>query len=226
MMRLLACRVAAAGICALLYAGCVGIPGQYGVGGKQHDRLRSTASVSPMLVGRNSLAVAVPDFSQDYTETKSDGLSTYIPHVDSGKRGADLFATRMLTLPSYRLIERNELTRVLAELKLQMSDLTNPSNVKEAGRLIGADALVLGRCSGYSWNNRYGWGAHVNTALRLVDVESGQVLFAVEGSIVRINSTDDVYPILFDDVVSTLDRQIEATKQGSKQPPTTPRTLP
>ena len=68
----------------------------------------------------------------------------------------------------FRLVERTELNRVLEELKLGMSGVTEQSDAVKAGRLASAELLVLGSVE------KLGSSYHVNA--RLVNAGTGEVI--------------------------------------------------
>ena len=187
---------------------CIFLPGCFGTGGQQHDRLHSMASVTAYGT-KTILKIAVADFESTLGEKYFDGVSTFVPYKFSGSRMADVFSTRILSLPSCKVIERSQLNRILEEQKLQMSDLVKSTNLKRVGSLLGVDALAFGRTEGWSWTNKFGWGNSLAAQIRLVAIESGELIWSVEGSIVRVNSLDDLYSILADDMFKKLNDKIE-----------------
>jgi len=72
---------------------------------------------------------------------------------------------------SVRVVERDRLQEVLAELKLQSTNKIDPASAVKAGKLLGARYLVLGAYFDVMKNFR--------ADARVVDVETGQVLFSV-----------------------------------------------
>jgi len=69
---------------------------------------------------------------------------------------------------AFQLVERAELNRVLQELKLNLSGVTDQSEALKAGQLASAELLVLGSVE------KLGKAYHVNA--RLVKADSGEVL--------------------------------------------------
>lgn len=86
---------------------------------------------------RQVLKVAVADF------TDLQGIVS-----DLGRFVAERLTTRLSRLPEkFRVIERRRLISVVEELKLNMSDLIDPEQVRQVGRMAGVDALVTGTLS-------------------------------------------------------------------------------
>jgi curli biogenesis system outer membrane secretion channel CsgG len=75
---------------------------------------------------------------------------------------------------SIRVVERERLQDVLAELKLQASSRIDQASAVKAGKLLGARYLVLGAYFDVMKSFR--------ADARIVDVETGQVLFSAGGT--------------------------------------------
>jgi hypothetical protein len=72
----------------------------------------------------------------------------------------------------FTVVERNELQRVIEELKLGQSGLVNDSTAAQAGKMLGVEAIVI-----VSVNVSCEWKwASVNATLRIIHVETGQVI--------------------------------------------------
>jgi hypothetical protein len=72
-------------------------------------------------------------------------------HVPSGAE--DLFAKYLLE-NGYSVIERNKLEMMLREQKLGLAGLFSPKSVKEVGKFLGVDALILGQLTTYDVGSR------------------------------------------------------------------------
>ena len=62
-----------------------------------------------------------------------------------GQMTADLFSMKLLDV-GFSVVERSEIERVMGELKLDQSGLTDLNAAKEVGRLAGVDAIVFRAC--------------------------------------------------------------------------------
>jgi len=80
---------------------------------------------------------------------------------------SELLTHRFATKSGFIVLERLELDKLLAELKINMSGAINPDDALKCGKLGGAKLLVLGSVE--KIGNKY----HVNA--RLIEIESGQV---------------------------------------------------
>ncbi len=90
-------------------------------------------------------------------------------------QSADQFAGGLLPL-GFEVVERQQLQAVLVELNYQYSESVNPETRRKLKEQLGLEGLFLGSITGESspmWVD-----SHLN--VRLVDVETGRVLWAAE----------------------------------------------
>lgn len=83
---------------------------------------------------------------------------------------AEELRTRLARHPRVRSVERGLLDDALRELRLNMSDLVDPSNARHFGRQIHADAILTGTVTNFDHL--------VKIQLRLLDTETGRVIGA------------------------------------------------
>ena len=107
-----------------------------------------------------------------------------MPFVDaaaaqgSGSRVAGIVTTLLLDLDIH-MVERAELDEVFKEQVLQLQ-YADDAAVLRVGKLVGAQAIVVGEVQ--KWERTEGdQVSRVSLALRMIDVESGLVLFHGEG---------------------------------------------
>lgn len=84
---------------------------------------------------------------------------------------AELVRREIALAPGYALVERQDLAAVLAEQEQRLSLLFEGSGAAGIGRLLGADEIMVGRIGRL--------GTLYIIALRIIDVESGQVRAAI-----------------------------------------------
>lgn len=89
-----------------------------------------------------------------------------------GEVTSELLVTRLTGKEGIQIIERAQLNQVLDELKLSMLGLTEGSNAEKVGKLLGAEAMIVGSVSEV--------GDQFAISARHVDVGTGQVAFAKE----------------------------------------------
>jgi PDZ domain-containing protein/curli production assembly/transport component CsgG len=107
-----------------------------------------------------------------------------MPFVDavaaqgSGSRVAGIVTTLMLDL-DVNMVERTKLDEVFKEQVIQLKH-ADDAEVLKVGKLVGAHAIVVGEVQ--QWERTVGDQiSRVSLALRMIDVESGLVLFNGEG---------------------------------------------
>jgi curli biogenesis system outer membrane secretion channel CsgG len=91
---------------------------------------------------------------------------------------AGRFTTELIRLKKLKVVERDQIERVLAELKLQNTGSIDPDTAKRIGRMLGADLLVIGGMVELP-------GAVLELNVRLADVGSGQAVSAASGRVNR-----------------------------------------
>ncbi len=96
----------------------------------------------------------------------------------TGSRVAGIVTTLMLDLDVH-MVERAKLDEVLKEQVIQLTH-SDDANVLKVGRLVGAQAIIVGEVQ--QWERHEQERMHrVSLALRMIDVETGLLLFSGEG---------------------------------------------
>jgi hypothetical protein len=78
---------------------------------------------------------------------------------------------------TFRILERKDLQRILEELELQQSGLSDEKQAARVGELLGAQILVIGKL--------YAKGGNYELFLKLLRVETGEVLSVTKAVIDR-----------------------------------------
>lgn len=143
------------------------------------------------------IAGGTPGHAQDayFRKTKSDA-NVYVSPVASaiskvavlpfkapteliGSSVSDIFLTELLRAGRYTLVERGQIDRVLGETEIALSGLSESAAI-EAGKMLGADGVILGTV------DEYGTVAHrgrsypvVGASIRLIDCDTGRVMWSV-----------------------------------------------
>ncbi len=90
------------------------------------------------------------------------------------------------------LIERAQLAHILGEYELTMSGIIASPNFEVLEDILPVDALVFGTVSNFhNWSEAGNWASIVAFNARLVDVHSGQILFAISGAANEHNGAPD-----------------------------------
>ena len=90
-------------------------------------------------------------------------------------QATDQFAGALIPV-GFDVVERQQLASVLGEVMLQQTELVNPETRSRLKQQLGVEGLFVGSMTGESsitWVD-----SHLN--IRLVDVETGRVLWAAE----------------------------------------------
>jgi Curli production assembly/transport component CsgG/PDZ domain len=105
----------------------------------------------------------------------------------SGSRVAGIVTTLLLDL-DINMVERAKLDEVLKEQVIQLTH-ADDANVLKVGKLVGAQAIIVGGVQ--QWERlEQGRTNKVSLSLRMIDVETGQLLFNGEGHLADF-TTDD-----------------------------------
>ena len=101
----------------------------------------------------------------------------------------EMLITELAKNKNFHIVERQQLTNVLKETKLQMSGLTDPNNAIKFGKLTGAKYLISGNitlCSTEEAKSSFivDFGkqkANVELVVRIIDLETGIAVGGSEG---------------------------------------------
>ena len=105
----------------------------------------------------------------------------------SGSRVAGMITTLLLDL-DINVVERGKLDEVLKEQVIQLTH-ADDANTLKVGKLVGAQAIIVGGIQ--QWERQeQGRTTNVSLSLRIIDVETGQLLFNGEGHLTDLTSDD------------------------------------
>lgn len=109
--------------------------------------------------------IAVAGFS--YTDGRASS---------DGKVVAERVTTELIKTKRLKVVEREQIERVLGELRLQSGGAIDQASAKRLGKMLGADLLVLGTMTELP-------GRQLELSLRLAAVESGEAHAGVTGRV-------------------------------------------
>ncbi len=108
---------------------------------------------------------------------------------------SDLLTNKLVDGGAYTLIERSRIQAVLQEQNLALSGRIDPSTAAQVGRILGADAVVIGSVTRYNLNagssgvsvlgigtNRRRDSAEVQLTARLVNTTTSEIIATAQGS--------------------------------------------
>lgn len=145
--------------------------------------------------------IAVLDFQ--YTAVMSSVQTTFGGNQDVGRGISDLLIDKLVKGGTYRVIERAEISKIMAEQNFSNSDRADSATAAKIGRLLGVDSVIVGDVTQFgradhntsglgnalsNWD-RYGVGrvkvgkskAIVGVTARLIDVNTGEVIASETG---------------------------------------------
>jgi curli biogenesis system outer membrane secretion channel CsgG len=144
--------------------------------------------------------VAMLDF--DYGTVMSASSSIFGTNVDIGKGISALLVTNLVKNGSYSVIDRDALSKVLAEQNFSNSNRADPASAARIGRVLGVDYIIVGTITefgnetnkqnvGGGGANFHGFGvgsighssskANVVINARIVNTDTAEILGAAEG---------------------------------------------
>jgi len=94
-----------------------------------------------------------------------------------GRYISEELITRLFNTRKFEVIERRLLNKVLDEQKLTVSDLIDPSSIKELGKILGVDAIVTGTITDL--------GSTLKVNARIISTETGSVIAVAAIEIVQ-----------------------------------------
>lgn len=109
----------------------------------------------------------------------------------------------------FRVIERQQLEKVITEQKLQISGLIDNSSAVEIGKMLGADGIMVGSITEYG-RTIYP-KARLTVNVRVIEVKTGLVKWAKE---IKGRKANYAYPIellkdIIDETVAKIIAQIQ-----------------
>ena len=126
--------------------------------------------------------VAVLDLSNRTGDSSLDG---------AGAGVAGILVAKLTRVDTLEVVERSRLADVMGELALGKSGAVDPATAAKAGHLLGASHFVTGEIISVKLPS-------VALALRVIDVESGQVIAATD-VVGEVGDTGEEFFVLVDD---------------------------
>jgi curli biogenesis system outer membrane secretion channel CsgG len=157
-------------------------------------------AVSPAL-GQQKHRIAVLDFN--YGTVTSSVQAIFGTNQDIGKGITDLLIDKLVNDGTYRVIERQAMSKVLEEQNFSNSNRADPATAAQIGRLLGVDTIIIGDITQFGRDDHNlntggmgstlgkfgvgGIGLHKSKATvvitaRMVDVNTGEILASSSGT--------------------------------------------
>lgn len=142
--------------------------------------------------------VAIADLANDTGDARFDA---------AGPGVAALLITRFARTDAVRVVERERLQEVLAELDLSKSGLVDPNAAVKAGRLLGARYVVTGSLFTVQLPT-------LAVSVRVIDTETGQVV-AAEEVVGDVGGQGEHFFVLLDDLSARILAALPVTLSGA-----------
>jgi len=107
------------------------------------------------------IKIGILEFRSLNKEAKNDEL---------GKVVSEMLTTSFVNSDAFKIIEREQLQKIVKEFELSQSGIIDTSDAKKIGKIAGATAIVTGSV--------VKMGDHIRLDARIIDVESGIILTA------------------------------------------------
>jgi curli biogenesis system outer membrane secretion channel CsgG len=107
-----------------------------------------------------------------------------------GKAASDVLQRFLFDSQQFRVVERQQVGKVLEEQKFQQSGAVNPQTAMQAGKILGVDLVVYGAVTNFGIRVEgteavvYQQREQVATSqvdVRLIHVETGEIIYMGEG---------------------------------------------
>jgi len=118
-------------------------------------------------------------------------------NLETAEAVADILSTELFNTNRFDVIERQAITKILEEQKLQMTGVTDMSQAAEIGKMLNVEKILIGSVS------RLGQTYIINT--RLVGVESGALELAEN---IKSQGGEDGLPAAIAQLVAKISQKI------------------
>lgn len=108
-----------------------------------------------------------------------------------GRGCADVLETELIQSKQVRLVTRQDLSKVLDELKLEHSGVTDAATAARVGRVLNVKYIIIGAVTNfgthYESTNILGFGkkhqiAECEVDMKIIMVETGEIMYAQNGN--------------------------------------------
>lgn len=124
----------------------------------------------------------------DFSAEKAKRIAV-LPFESSEKNlgflATDIFTSEFVTMGKFEVVERGQLAKIVEEQKLGQQGALDAATIKEIGKMLGVDAVVVGSIyPNYRYKQtEYSTFAakeikNINLNVRLIEVETGSILWS------------------------------------------------
>ena len=98
---------------------------------------------------------------------------------NNGEVVSDMLTTEMMKLPTFDYVERSQIRKILEEQNLSMTQFVQQKTASEIGKLLGVDAIVVGKVNRLDADLAFwGFSCVASFSVRMVDTKTGTVLWS------------------------------------------------
>ncbi|MDJ0811189.1 MAG: CsgG/HfaB family protein [Desulfobacterales bacterium] len=127
--------------------------------------------------------IAVLDFEFNRLEKGRIDRGKIERALNAGEIVADIFTEHLLDTGLYQIIGKKRTATIMQQHNLSWNDLLARSDWGPIRELLGVDAVVLGVVAEFGdWRSKLNWGGVSIFTARLVDLNSGQVVWSVSAN--------------------------------------------
>ena len=145
------------------------------------DIIDRSAAISESNPAINRVAVIDFDFARPEMGKTDRGRITR--PMNAGSIMADIFAEHLLGSGLYEVVERRKVAQLLRDFEIDSGDLFATDNITKIQQGLNIDGLVVGVVTEYGdWRGTLNWGGVVGFSARLVQVDSGSLIWAASAN--------------------------------------------
>ena len=127
--------------------------------------------------------VAVVDFDFARPERGRTDRGRITRPMNAGSIMADIFAEHLLGSGLYEVVERRKVVRLMRDFEIDASDLFAADKMNKMQQALNIDGLVVGVVTEYGdWRGKLNWGGVVGFSARLVQIDSGSLIWAASAN--------------------------------------------
>ncbi len=127
--------------------------------------------------------VAVIDFDFARPERGKTDRGRITRPMTAGSIMADIFTEHLLGSGLYEVVERKIVARLMRDFEIDTDDLFATDNMNKLQQILNVDGLVVGVVTEYGdWRGKLNWGGAVGFIVRLVQVDSGSLIWAASAN--------------------------------------------
>ena len=132
-----------------------------------------------------AVRVAVMPFSNAEGKSRTNYIETWQVPPNNGETVASILAEALIKVPNYKVLERSKLNSILDEYGLSAAEFIERKGASELGRLLQADAIVIGSTHRFCQVRSPAWRADIAFTARCIDVSTGEIIWSASPSCKR-----------------------------------------